>query len=74
TVIAGGLIGLGPDRVWMAKQAADYVDKIAHDTAPADLPVQQPDRYLMWLNLKTAKVLHLNVPPTLFVRADEVIE
>jgi putative tryptophan/tyrosine transport system substrate-binding protein len=74
TVIAGGLIGLGPDRVWMAKQAADYVDKIAHGTAPADLPVQQPDRYEMWLNLQTAKVLHLSVPPTLLARADEVIE
>ena len=58
----------------MAKQAADYVDKIAHGTAPADLPVQQPDRYEMCLNLQTAKVLHLSVPPTLLARANEVIE
>jgi putative ABC transport system substrate-binding protein len=74
TVEAGGLVSLGPDRVWMAKQAAEYVDKIIRGARPDALPVQQPDRYELHINLKTAKALGLEVPPTLLARADEVIE
>ena len=74
TVEAGGLVSLGPDRVWMAKQAAGYVDKILRGARPDALPVQQPDRYELHINLTTAKALKLEVPPTLLARADEVIE
>ena len=74
TVESGGLISLGPDRVWMAKQAAGYVDKIIRGARPDTLPVQQPDRYELHINLTTAKALGLTVPPTLLARADEVIE
>ena len=74
TVKSGGLISLGPDRVWMAKQAAGYDDKIIRGARPDTLPVQQPDRYELHINLTTAKALGLTVPPTLLARADEVIE
>jgi putative ABC transport system substrate-binding protein len=74
TVAAGGLMSLGPDRVWMATRAADYVEKIIRGSHPRTLPVQQPERYEFHLNLKTARALGLIVPPTLLARADEVIE
>jgi putative tryptophan/tyrosine transport system substrate-binding protein len=74
SVQAGGLISLGPDLAVIARQGADYVDKIIHGRKPADLPVQQPERYDIYLNLKTAKALGLNIPPSLLARADEVIE
>jgi putative ABC transport system substrate-binding protein len=74
TVAAGGLMSLGPDRVWMATRAADYVDKIIRGSQPQSLPVQQPERYEVHVNLKTAKALGLTVPPTWLARADEVIE
>ena len=74
TVLAGGLISLGPDLVAIGRQAATYVDKILRGAKPADLPVQQPDRYEVHLNLKTAKALGLTVPPAPLARADEVIE
>jgi putative tryptophan/tyrosine transport system substrate-binding protein len=72
SVQAGGLISLGPDLAVIAQQGAGYVDKIIHGSMPADLPVQQPERYEICLNLKTAKALSLSVPPSL--PADEVIE
>jgi ABC transporter substrate binding protein len=72
TVQAGGLVSLGPDRVWMAKQAADY--KIIRGAKPEKLPIQQPDRYELHVNLTTAKLLGLEIPDTLLARADEVIE
>ena len=74
TVMAGGLVSLGPDLVAMARQAAVHVDKIIKGAKPADIPVEQPTRYDLYINLKTARLLNLTIPPTLFARADEVIE
>jgi putative tryptophan/tyrosine transport system substrate-binding protein len=74
SVAAGGLASLGPDMVAMAGQAASYIDKIVHGAKPADLPVQQPSRYLLHLNLRTAKALGLNIRATVLASADEVIE
>jgi putative tryptophan/tyrosine transport system substrate-binding protein len=74
TVLAGGLISLGPDLVAIGRQAASLVDKVLRGARPAELPVQQPERYEVHVNLKTAKALGLTVPPTLLARADEVIE
>ena len=74
TVMAGGLVSLGPDLVVMAQQAATQIDKIIKGAKPADIPVEQPTRYELYLNLKTARLLNLTIPPTLLARADEVIE
>ena len=73
-VVAGGLISLGPDLFAIARQGAVYVDKIIRGVRPADLPVEQPDRYELFINLKTAKLLGLQVPAPLLARADNVIE
>jgi ABC-type uncharacterized transport system substrate-binding protein len=71
---AGGLVSYGPDSVELFGSAATYVDRVLKGEKPSDLPVQQPTRYKMIVNLKTAKALGLDVSQTLIGRADEVIE
>jgi putative ABC transport system substrate-binding protein len=72
--VEGGLMSYGPDVPDIFRRSADYIDRILKGTNPAELPVQQPDKFQFAINLKTAKALGLTVPPTLIALADEVIE
>ena len=73
-VTGGGLISYGPDQVEQFRRGAGYVDRILNGEKPADLPVQAPTKYQLFINLKTAKALGLTIPPAVLSGADEVIE
>ena len=73
-VEAGGLMSYGPNFPDMFRRTADYVDKILRGAKPGDLPVEQPTKFDLVVNLTTAKALRLEIPPTLLTRADEVLE
>jgi putative ABC transport system substrate-binding protein len=73
-VDAGGLLSYGPSITAQFGRVAEFVDRIARGARPADLPIEQPTKFEMVVNLKTGKAIGLDLPATLLVRADEVVE
>jgi putative tryptophan/tyrosine transport system substrate-binding protein len=73
-VQAGGLISYGPEIIDTYRRAAAYIDRILHGARPSELPVQEPTKFELALNMKTSKVLGLPIPQSIIARADEVIE
>jgi putative ABC transport system substrate-binding protein len=73
-VDAGGLLSYGPSITALFRRVAEFVDRIARGAQPADLPIEQPTKFEMVVNLKTAKAIGIDLPTAILLRADEVIE
>jgi len=74
TTERGGLVSYGPDSPDLFRRGAEIIDKILRGTKPADIPAEQPNKFFLAINLKTAKAFGLTIPETFLIRADEVIE